>query len=216
MAFDNFTYYRMMEESLKEIKKLDKKPSLLLHSCCAPCNAYPLELLVEYFDLTLMYNNSNIYPFEEYSRRLDELKKYVDFINNKYNVNIKMIETPYINEDFTKLLEPYKEQKEGQDRCKLCYKIRMNEAYKYASENNFDYFTTVMTISRQKNSIILNNIGIELSKLYPNTKYFISDFKKNKGIDKGLEIAKEHNMYRQDYCGCIYSYNSKKNKIKKV
>jgi len=210
MAFDNFTYYRMMEESLKEIKKLDKKPSLLLHSCCAPCNAYPLELLVEYFDLTLMYNNSNIYPFEEYSRRLDELKKYVDFINNKYNVNIKMIETPYINEDFTKLLEPYKEQKEGQDRCKLCYKIRMNEAYKYASENNFDYFTTVMTISRQKNSIILNNIGIELSKLYPNTKYFISDFKKNKGIDKGLEIAKEHNMYRQDYCGCIYSYNSRK------
>ena len=210
MAFDNFTYYRMMEESLKEIKKLDKKPSLLLHSCCAPCNAYPLELLVEYFDLTLMYNNSNIYPFEEYSRRLDELKKYVDFINNKYNVNIKMIETPYINEDFTKLLEPYKEQKEGQDRCKLCYKIRMNEAYKYASENNFDYFTTVMTISRQKDSIILNNIGIELSKLYPNTKYFISDFKKNKGIDKGLEIAKEHNMYRQDYCGCIYSYNSRK------
>jgi len=210
MAFDNFTYYRMMEESLKEIKKVDKKPSLLLHSCCAPCNAYPLELLVEYFDLTLMYNNSNIYPFEEYSRRLDELKKYVDFINNKYNVNIKMIETPYINEDFTKLLEPYKEQKEGQDRCKLCYKIRMNEAYKYASENNFDYFTTVMTISRQKNSIILNNIGIELSKLYPNTKYFISDFKKNKGIDKGLEIAKEHNMYRQDYCGCIYSYNSRK------
>ena len=73
MAFDNFTYYRMMEESLKEIKKLDKKPSLLLHSCCAPCNAYPLELLVEYFDLTLMYNNSNIYPFEEYSRRLNEL-----------------------------------------------------------------------------------------------------------------------------------------------
>ena len=210
MAFDNFTYYRMMEESLKEIKKLDKKPSLLLHSCCAPCNAYPLELLVEYFDLTLMYNNSNIYPFEEYSRRLNELKKYVEFINNKYNVNIKMVETPYINEDFTKLLEPYKEQKEGQDRCKLCYKVRMNEAYKYASENNFDYFTTVMTISRQKNSIVLNNIGIELSKLYPNTKYFISDFKKNKGIDKGLEIAKEHNMYRQDYCGCIYSYNSRK------
>ena len=210
MNFDNFTYYRMMEESLKEIKKLDKKPSLLLHSCCAPCNAYPLELLVEYFDLTLMYNNSNIYPFEEYSRRLNELKKYVEFINNKYNVNIKMVETPYINEDFTKLLEPYKEQKEGQDRCKLCYKVRMNEAYKYASENNFDYFTTVMTISRQKNSIVLNNIGIELSKLYPNTKYFISDFKKNKGIDKGLEIAKEHNMYRQDYCGCIYSYNSRK------
>ena len=86
MGFDNFTYYRMMEESLKEIEKLDKKPTLLLHSCCAPCNAYPLELLVQYFDLTLMYNNSNIYPESEYQRRLDELKKYVAFINNKYNV----------------------------------------------------------------------------------------------------------------------------------
>lgn len=209
MSFDNFTYYRMMEESLKEIKKENKKPTLLLHSCCAPCNAYPLELLVEYFDLTLMYNNSNIYPEKEYIRRLDELKKYVDFINNKYNVQIKLIETPYNNLEYNKILEPFKDQKEGMDRCKLCYKTRMNEAYKYASENNFDYFTTVMTISRQKNSIVLNNIGIELSKLYPTTKYFISDFKKNKGIDKGLEIAKEHNMYRQDYCGCIYSYQNK-------
>lgn len=156
-----------------------------------------------------MYNNSNIYPEKEYIRRLDELKKYVDFINNKYNVQIKLIETPYNNLEYNKILEPFKDQKEGMDRCKLCYKTRMNEAYKYASENNFDYFTTVMTISRQKNSIVLNNIGIELSKLYPTTKYFISDFKKNKGIDKGLEIAKEHNMYRQDYCGCIYSYQNK-------
>ena len=120
-----------------------------------------------------------------------------------------MIETPYKNEEYNKNLEPYKEQKEGLDRCKLCYKIRMDEAYKYASENNFDYFTTVMTISRQKNSIVLNNIGLELQEKYKNTKYFISDFKKNKGIDKGLEIAKERNMYRQDYCGCIYSYNKK-------
>lgn len=209
MNLDNFTYYRMMEESFQKIKKLDKKPTLLLHSCCAPCNAYPLELLVQYFNLTLMYNNSNIYPESEYLRRLNELKKYVEHINVKHNVNIQLIETTYNNLEYNKILEPYKEQKEGLDRCKLCYKTRMNEAYKYANENHFDYFTTVMTISRQKNSIVLNNIGIELSKLYPNTKYFISDFKKNKGIDKGLEIAKKHNMYRQDYCGCIYSYKNK-------
>ena len=210
MSFDNFTYYRMMEEKLREIKKLDKKPTLLLHSCCAPCNAYPLVLLIEYFDITLMYNNSNIYPNEEYNRRLNELKTYVNYLNKKHNVNITFIDTTYNNEEYNKILEPYKDQKEGLDRCKLCYKTRMNEAYKYASEHNFDYFTTVMTISRQKNSIVLNNIGLELEKLYPNTKYFISDFKKNKGIDKGLEIAKEHNMYRQDYCGFIYSYNKRK------
>lgn len=210
MNFDNFTYYRMMEENLKNIKNLNKKPTLLLHSCCAPCNAFPLVLLVEYFDLTLMYNNSNIYPSIEYYRRLNELKKYVEYINQKYHVNIKIIETPYNNEEYNKFLEPYKNQKEGLDRCKLCYKIRMNEAYKYANDHNYDYFTTVMTISRQKNSIVLNNIGLELQKKYPNTKYFVSDFKKNKGIDKGLEIAKEHNMYRQDYCGCIYSYNKKR------
>ena len=169
MNFDNFTYYRMMEESLKEIKKENKKPTLLLHSCCAPCNAYPLVLLIEYFDLTLMYNNSNIYPKEEYIRRLNELKDYVDYINKTHNVNIKMIETPYDNEEYNKNLDPYKDQKEGLDRCKLCYKIRMDEAYKYASENNFDYFTTVMTISRQKNSIVLNNIGLELQEKYKNT-----------------------------------------------
>lgn len=210
MNIDNFTYFRMMEEELKQIKELNKKPTLLLHSCCAPCNAYPLELLVDYFDITLIYNNSNIYPNEEYTRRLNELKKYVSFINDKYNVNITFIDTEYNNEEYNKILEPYKDQKEGLDRCKLCYKTRMNEAYKYAHDHHFDYFTTVMTISRQKNSIVLNNIGIELSKLYPNTKYFISDFKKNKGIDKGLEIAKAHNMYRQDYCGCIFSKNKKK------
>ena len=210
MSFDNFTYYRMMEEELKRIKELKNKPTLLLHSCCAPCNAFPLELLVNYFDITLIYNNSNIYPFEEFTRRYNELKVYVEFINNKYNTNIRFIDINYANEEYNKILEPYREQKEGMDRCKLCYRTRMNEAYKYAHEHNFDYFTTVMTISRQKNSIVLNNIGIELSKLYPNTKYFISDFKKNKGIDRGLEIAKEHNMYRQDYCGCIYSYNKRK------
>ena len=105
MNFDNFTYYRMMEESLKEIKKEDKKPTLLLHSCCAPCNAYPLVLLIEYFDLTLMYNNSNIYPKEEYIRRLNELKDYVDYINKTHNVNIKLIETPYDNEEYNKRAE---------------------------------------------------------------------------------------------------------------
>ena len=100
MSFDNFTYYRMMEEKLQEIKKLDKKPTLLLHSCCAPCNAYPLVLLIEYFDITLMYNNSNIYPNEEYNRRLNELKTYVNYLNKKHNVNITFIDTPYNNEEY--------------------------------------------------------------------------------------------------------------------
>ena len=125
MNFDNFTYYRMMEESLKEIKKENKKPTLLLHSCCAPCNAYPLVLLIEYFDLTLMYNNSNIYPKEEYIRRLNELKDYVDYINSTHNVNIKMIETPYDNEEYNKNPEPYKDQKEWMKHINTQVKITL-------------------------------------------------------------------------------------------
>ncbi len=202
---DNFTYYRKGLETLEQIKKSGKKTTLLMHSCCGPCNAYPMELLVEYFDLTLYFNNSNIYPSEEYTRRLEELKKYVDFINKKHNTNIQMIVTTYDEENYRKCLEPLKDEKEGHARCKLCYEKRMNEAYKYASDHNFDYFTTVMTISRQKNSIVLNQIGEKLSNIYPNTKYLYSDFKKGQGIDKGLEIAKDHNMYRQKYCGCYYS-----------
>lgn len=203
-------YYDEMIKTLESIKEKEIKPRLLLHSCCGPCNTYPMELLANYFELTLYFNNSNIYPSEEYMRRLDELMKYVDYFNNKYQTNIKCIVTPYEGEKFLNYLEIYKNEPEGGKRCELCFIKRLDEAYKYASENNFDYFTTVMTISRNKNSHTLNQIGLKLANKYPNTKYLITDLKKKDGTLKGIKIANELNMYRQDYCGCLYSKENMK------
>ena len=143
-------------------------------------------------------------------RRLDELMKYVDYFNNKYQTNIKCIVTPYEGEKFLNYLEIYKNEPEGGKRCELCFIKRLDEAYKYASENNFDYFTTVMTVSRNKNSHTLNQIGLKLANKYPNTKYLITDLKKKDGTLKGIKIANELNMYRQDYCGCLYSKENMK------
>lgn len=203
-------YYDEMIKTLESIKEKKIKPRLLLHSCCGPCNTYPMELLANYFELTLYFNNSNIYPSEEYMRRLDELMKYVDYFNNKYQTNIKCIVTPYEGEKFINYLEIYKNEPEGGKRCELCFIKRLDEAYKYASENNFDYFTTVMTVSRNKNSHTLNQIGLKLANKYPNTKYLITDLKKKDGTLKGIKIANELNMYRQDYCGCLYSKENMK------
>ena len=195
------------KKSLEEIKTLNKeqKPSLLLHACCGPCACYPLIFLCEYFDVTILYNNSNIYPYTEYDRRLNELKVVLSKLKNDYNLDVKLIIKDYNHELYIEDLLPYKDLKEGGSRCVLCYTKRMKEAYDFAEENNFDYFTTVMTISRQKNSQILNNIGKSLELIHSKTKYFYSDFKKNKGIDIGQDMAKKYNLYRQEYCGCEFS-----------
>ena len=195
------------KKSLEEIKTLNKeqKPSLLLHACCGPCSCYPLIFLCEYFDVTILYNNSNIYPYTEYDRRLNELKVVLSKLKNDYNLDVKLIIKDYNHELYIEDLLPYKDLKEGGSRCVLCYTKRMKEAYDFAEENNFDYFTTVMTISRQKNSQILNNIGKSLELNHSKTRYFYSDFKKNKGIDIGQDMAKKYNLYRQEYCGCEFS-----------
>ena len=207
-------YYQLSTIEIDKIKKKGVRPTLALHACCAPCSTFPLEFLTPIFDVTILYVNSNIYPSEEYYIRLNELKRYIQIFNDKYNQNVKLIEFEYNNEEFTKKLEPLKDCKEGQERCKLCYSLRLNEAYAYANNNKYDYFTTVMTISRQKDSQILNAIGLKLSEKY-NTKYFVSDFKKKKGIDRSWELKKEYNLYNQLYCGCKYSYEKYLEKIEK-
>ena len=153
-----------------------------------------------------MFNNSNIYPESEYTRRLEELKKFLGYFKRDYGYDVKLIVKEYDNDKYNLDLEPYKDQPEGKIRCFICYEKRMDDAYKYASEHSFDYFTTVMTISRQKNSQILNQIGEKLSKKYPNVKYFHSYFKKNKGIDMAREMRIKYDLYQQLYCGCKYTY----------
>lgn len=207
----NKNYYQQSQIEIDKIKRSQKKPTLALHACCAPCSTFPLEFLTPIFDVTILYFNPNIYPKEEYLKRLNELKKYILIFNEEHNENVKLVEFDYDNERYNKIFYQYYDQDEGMDRCKMCYRLRMNQAYKYADENEFDYFTTVMTISRQKNSQVLNQIGKELSNKY-HTKYFFSDFKKKKGIDRSQELRKIYKLYNQVYCGCKISYE--KNLIK--
>lgn len=198
-------YYDKSIEIMDSIKENSIRPILGIHVCCGVCAAFPLEFLANTFQIKILYSNSNIYPKEEYQRRFNELKRYVDIFNSENNQDVEIIEFLYENEKFNHYLSPFCDEEEGGKRCLICYEKRMDETYKFANDNNFDYFTTVMTISRQKNSKVLNEIGEKLSKKYQ-TKYFYSDFKKNKGIDRGRELRLKYDMYNQEYCGCIYSY----------
>lgn len=200
-------YYIKSRQILDNIKDLQGKPRILMHACCGPCSIFPLLDLCPYFNVTLYFNNSNIYPKSEYDRRLNELEKLLTYVKRDYGYNVELIVTQYDNDKYNLDLEPYKDMPEGHTRCFICYEKRMDEAYRYASENDFDYFTTVMTISRQKNSQVLNEIGNKLSSKYPNVKYFYSDFKKNKGIDIAREMRIKYNLYQQLYCGCKYTYS---------
>ena len=187
---------------LKQISELSRKPTLLIHICCGVCSVYPLQYLRKYFNITIFFSNSNIYPYEEYQKRLDALKTYLNYLNDN---SIKLIIDEYDNDSYMKKLEPLKDEPEGGKRCKLCYKLRMEKTFIYASIHHYDYVTTVMSISNRKNADWLNEIGQELNKQYPKTKYLFADFKKGDGITLNDSLNKQLNLYHQDYCGCIYS-----------
>jgi len=209
-------YQKWAEDTVQNIVASGQKPTILMHVCCGPCTTSPLVFLSQYFKVTLIFNNSNIYPAAEHDRRLLELQRFVDDATNLIGEKIHVITVPYDNETYTKkYLTPYKDEPEGGKRCWQCFYARMDQAYAIAQENNFDYFVTVMTISRHKNSQILNQIGEELSKKYPATKYFFSDFKKHGGQEKRDEMVKEFNLYAQDYCGCIYSLEARDERLKR-
>lgn len=194
-------YQKELEKILDNIKNSGTRPSLLLHACCGPCFTLPYEELKDYFDITIIYNNSNIYPEEEYIRRKEELKHYIKEIG----ADIKVIEFDYDNLNYIKDLEPLANVREGGERCRLCFRKRLSFGYQYAEDHNFDYFGTVMSISRFKNSQDLNHIGLELQEQHPSVKWLPADFKKNDGYMKSKAIVKEHNMYFQNYCGCQFS-----------
>ena len=191
-----------LQKHKEQIKNLKGKKSLLLHICCGVCSVYPLIYLRKYFNLTIYFANSNIFPYEEYLKRLNALKEYLEILNDD---SIKLIIGEYNNEEFTKDITKYNDHHEGGKRCLRCYLLRMNEVYKYAYENKYDYFTTVMSISNRKNADYINAIGEKLERLYPTTKYLYADFKKDDGIIKNEKMNKVLNLYHQDYCGCIYS-----------
>jgi len=200
-------YQKALEDIILENK--GKVPTLLLHACCAPCSSYVLEYLSNYFKITILYYNPNITPYEEFAKRIEELKRLIDEMPLKNKVNF--IEGIYDNDRYEQLISGLEKEKEGGPRCHICYKMRLEEAARIAKENNFDYFTTTLSISPYKNAIVLNEIGKALQELY-NVKYLYADFKKKNGYKRSIELSKEYNLYRQDYCGCKYSIRTIENK----
>lgn len=195
-------YQKKLDEILEAVKGNEKVPTLLLHACCAPCSSYVLEYLSNYFKITIYYYNPNIYPIDEYTRRINELKEFVKVFKTKNEVSFK--EEEYKIEAFYKSVKGLEKLGERSERCYNCYKFRMENSAIYAKENNYDYFTTTLSISPYKNSNWINEIGALLEEKY-GIKYLYSDFKKRNGYKRSLELSKIYNLYRQSYCGCVYS-----------
>lgn len=194
-------YEILMENQLKEIEKTGTKPKLLLHSCCAPCSSAILEFLQNYFDITVYFYNPNITFEEEYYKRLNEQREY----HEKREYSIKVIEGKYDpREDFFKQVKGLEDRKEGGERCFKCYTLRMEATAQKAKELGFDYFSTVLSISPLKNAQWINEIGEKLSEKY-GIKFLNGDFKKKNRYLRSTEISREYELYRQDYCGCVFS-----------
>ncbi len=192
------------DEMNKIIKKLDYKPKLLLHSCCAPCSTTCIERLMNYFDITILYYNPNIEPYEEYEKRKSEQIRII----KHYNINY--LDCDYDNNVFHEMATGLEKVPERGIRCHKCYRLRLDCTAKLGKINNFEYFATTLTVSPYKLSNIINEIGYDLEKIY-NIKYLPSDFKKENGYKKSIELSNKYGLYRQDYCGCIYSRKGEEN-----
>ncbi len=195
-------YQKELEERLACHESRGEVPSLLLHSCCAPCSSYVLEYLSQYFWITVLYYNPNIYPQEEYFHRVKEQQRFIQEFPMVHQA--EFIEGRYDTERFYQMAKGMEDFPEGGERCHACYEMRLREAAEYAVRMGISYFTTTLSISPMKDAHILNEIGERLAKEY-GVSYLYSDFKKKNGYLRSTQISKEYGMYRQDYCGCIYS-----------
>ena len=222
-------YQKKLDQLLAALEGSAEKPTLLLHACCGPCSSYVLEYLSKYFQITVLYYNPNIYPQAEYERRLAELKKLYEVFPPALNTGVKVVECEYEPEQFYDAVgvraEPELAQEpEKGERCRRCYKLRLERAASYAAQNHFDYFCTSLSISPFKDAVKINELGVEIEgRLLAATatnaataatvteasekspKWLFSDFKKKGGFKRSLELSEEYGMYRQTYCGCVYS-----------
>ena len=216
----NRNYQKELEQRILEQEKQGWAPKLFLHSCCAPCSSYVLEYLSQYYEITVFYYNPNIYPEEEYWKRVEEQKSFIRRFSQKQGQPdpagaeclemgkkfhpIGFVEGAYEKERFYQMAKGMEDIPEGGERCFRCYELRLAEAARQARERQMDYFTTTLSISPLKNARKLNEIGERLAGEY-GVKYLSSDFKKKDGYKRSVELSGEYGMYRQDYCGCVYS-----------
>lgn len=186
-----------------------KRTKMLLHTCCAPCAIFVVQQLVEEYEVTIFFYNPNIQPDQEYQKRKDEI------VNWATAKKIKIIEGDYELLEWQEAIKGWEAEVEGGKRCQICFELRLGKTADWAQKNNFEIFTTTMSISPHKNAQLLNGIGEKMSKKY-NIKYLVADWKKKDGFKKAVALSKEANFYRQDYCGCLYSLaESKKRRLSK-
>lgn len=177
-------------------------PRLLLHSCCAPCSSYTLEYLSQYFEITVLYFNPNISPVEEFEKRYKEQERLISSM--PFRNEVKLVKGEYDYNDFLEIAKGYEDCREGGERCFRCYRMRLEKTAKLAREQGYDYFCTTLSISPLKNSQRLNQIGLELAEEY-SVKWLPSDFKKREGYKRSIELSREYDLYRQNFCGCVFS-----------
>lgn len=204
-------FQKEMEQVISRQKQDGHVPALLLHSCCAPCSSYVLETLSRDFLITVFYYNPNIYPEEEYWKRVEEQKEFIRRLPAVHPISF--MEGVYDKENFYQAVKGLEHIPEGGERCFACFRLRLGEAVKRAKEGNFDYVTTTLTISPMKNAGKLNQIGDELCKK-EGVCWLPSDFKKKNGYKRSTELSREYGMYRQDYCGCVFSLREREQEKK--
>ena len=199
---NKMNYQNELDKTLSDIERAGTTPSLLLHSCCAPCSSYVLEYLSRYFKITVFYYNPNIYPEEEFYKRRSEQERFISQLPAKNPISF--IGTEHMSEEFYKAVKGLEHIREGGERCFACYRLRLEESAMAARDMGADYFTTTLSISPMKNARKLNEIGGELEEKY-GVKYLFSDFKKRNGYKRSTELSREYGIYRQNYCGCVFS-----------
>ena len=196
------SYSVFTEQVIDKVKLSGKKPSLLLHACCAPCASYVIEYLSDFFDITLFYYNPNILPESEYDFRLSELERLCS--EHPKAKGIKILPCDYNAEEFFSAVKGMEDLPEGGERCRVCYSLRLGKTAEMAKQHGFDFFTTTLSISPYKNAKWLNEIGQELEAKYA-VCYLFSDFKKKNGYKRSIALSAEYNLDRQDFCGCAFS-----------
>lgn len=200
---NKINYQLQLDEIIKELQGRELK-SLLLHSCCAPCSSYVIEYLSKYFNITVFYYNPNIYPHSEYLHRVQEQQRLIKEMNTI--LPVKFIEGDFDSENYYDVCKGLEKEPEGGKRCEECFKLRLFKTAEKARESGFDYFATTLTISPLKNAQLINSIGHKAEEKY-GVNYLAGDFKKRNGYKRSIELSKKFNLYRQNYCGCIFSQN---------
>ena len=203
-------YQKELDKKLEAFQREGQVPALFLHSCCAPCSSYVLEYLSNYFQITVFYYNPNITEQEEYEKRVEEQQRLIREMDTKYPV--KFLEGAYEPERFFEIAKGLEEIPEGGSRCRKCFELRLAETARLCKEGGYDYFTTTLTISPLKNAPLLNEVG-ELAAETDGTVFLNSDFKKKNGYKRSVELSQEYGLYRQEYCGCIYSRQERQRQL---